>query len=62
VGSLHFTQGFRCVASLTPGYSKIVSFHDERVLGLAGPSPLTKKPAFIRDDHEYAILCKVMIY
>ncbi|MBU1219458.1 hypothetical protein KKF97_06555 [Myxococcota bacterium] len=34
-------QGFGCGASLTPGYSKMVSFHDVRVPGLAGPSPIT---------------------
>ncbi|MBU1221657.1 hypothetical protein KKF97_17785 [Myxococcota bacterium] len=50
----------RCIPH--PWLLKMVSFHDERVLGLAGPSPLTKKPAFIRDDHKSAILYKLMVY
>ncbi|MBU1218545.1 hypothetical protein KKF34_11835 [Myxococcota bacterium] len=62
VGSMHFTRGSDALHPSPPGYSKMMSFHDVRVTGLAGPSPLTKKPAFIRDDHECAILYKVMVY
>ncbi|MBU1221916.1 hypothetical protein KKF34_10990 [Myxococcota bacterium] len=35
----HFDQGFRCAASLTPGYSKMVSFHDVRVPGKIARRP-----------------------